>query len=156
MSRADEQRAKLARMRANPGRADVSGQPVAHEQSSVRAGEQESKRAGEQTSKRAGEQASKGADEQRAPIFPGRTRRRPAVRVDDVKFSVLLSPRAHGELVAWCAEAAAVLGRTRVPTTDAVKALVTLLAEESSLGDAVIDELEKMDRAKMRRGPGSN
>jgi len=40
-----------------------------------------------------------------------------------------------------------------VPTTDAVKALVTLLAEEPSLADAVIDELEKMDRAKLRRGP---
>jgi len=154
MSRADEIRAKAAAMRATPARADTSGQSAAHEQSSGRAAEQESRRAEEQASTGAGEQRSRRAGEQRAPIFPDRTQRRPAVRVDDVKFSVLLSPRAHAELVAWCAEAAAVLGRTRVPTTDAVKALVTLLAEEPSLGDAVIDELEKMDRAKMRRGPG--
>ena len=142
MNRADEIRAKRARMQASSG---------AGEQASTGAEAQPrpepSAAAPEQESRRAEEQASRGAGERR-PIFPDRKPRRAAVRVDDVKFSVLLSPREHAELVKWCADAASQLGRTRVPTTDAVKALVRLLLTERSLREATLDELEEMNRTK--------
>lgn len=156
MSRAEEIRAKRARMQASRGAVEQESDTAPEQPSTVAPGrgsaaapEQPSSRATEQTSNRAGEQSSKRAGE-RVPIFPDRKPRRPAVRVDDVKFSVLLSPREHAELVKWCADAASQLGRTRVPTTDAVKALVRLLLTERSLGEAALDELEDMNRTKFR------
>lgn len=141
MSKADDLRAKRDRMRPASDRStDRTDQPGATERPSNRAGEQESNRAGEQV-----------AEPERSPIFPDRAgRRRPAVRTADVKFSVLLSPREHAELVRWCSEAAITLGRTRVPTTDAVKALVRLLVAEPTLADATLDELDQLERERGR------
>jgi len=59
------------------GRVRTAGRTRAIERRSRRAAERGSR---EQASSRAEEQASRGAGEQRAPIFPGRARRRPAVR----------------------------------------------------------------------------
>jgi hypothetical protein len=64
---------------------------------------------------------------------PGRTK--------PVRRSVDLSPAYHARLTQWCAEAAEIIGTSRVTGQDVIRALVARLLMDESLARRIRDDL---------------
>lgn len=64
-----------------------------------------------------------------------------SVRTTPVRITTDLPPVDHRELVRWCANAAAELGRPRVHGQEVVRALVARLLADPTLAAAVLDDL---------------
>lgn len=92
---------------------------------------------------RAEEMAAKAARmQQGAPSRPERLAV-PRARAKLVRRTVDLAPTHHGQLQAWCAEAAVELGVARVTGQDVMRALVARLLTDETMARRIRADLAK-------------
>lgn len=65
------------------------------------------------------------------------------VRSRPVRITVDLDPAAHQQLTRWCTDAAADLGRARVPAAEVFRAFLDELADDPELADRIRGRLDQ-------------
>lgn len=65
------------------------------------------------------------------------------VRSRPVRITVDLPPATHQQLIRWCTDAAADLGRARVPAAEVVRAALDELHDDPDLADRIRTRIEQ-------------